>query len=316
MQELNKFKTHINLAEFATAFGYYKDKEKSSTNAPVMRTEDGDKIVIGKDRADGHYIYFNPIDESDRGTIIDFVQRRTGETLGYIRKRLRAWMRDPQPQENIPVKASTKDALRIATIWERMPKDEPLALYAFGLDYSSVDRMANMKKVKYNREENAFYFMLSDLQGICGIEKRTVDGEKRIIAGSTKGIFTNGKLQDAPNIYIFESPIDMASHREMGMHNVADFTVCTMGSIGESAEKSLEAIFERNRDAKVIIAVDNDAGGDAITSKIATILSRVDGNLDRAGRHKPETKDWNDDLKARNERQTHNDNTQTWGMYR
>jgi 5S rRNA maturation endonuclease (ribonuclease M5) len=305
MQELNRFKTQINLAEFATAFGYYKDKEKSSVNAPVMRHENGDKIIIGKDRSDGHYIYFNPNDEGDSGTIIDFVKNRTGETLGHIRKRLRSWLHNPQPQENIPVRASTKDALRIAFIWERVPKDEPIVVHAYGLHYREVEEMAKMKKVKYNKQEKAFYFMLSDLQGICGIEKRTLQGEKHIISGSEKGVFTDGNINEAERIVIFESPIDMMSYKELGNGEISDFGICTMGSIGESAEKSLEAIFERQKDAQIVIAVDNDAGGDKITNKIAEILNQVDGNLDRAVRHKPEGKDWNDDLKVQDEQQTH-----------
>jgi hypothetical protein len=315
MQELNKFKTHINLAEFATAFGYYRDKEKSSVNAPVMRHDErGDKIVIGKDRSDGHYIYFNPNDESDSGTIIDFVQKRTGETLGYVRKRLRAWMHDPQPQENISVRASTKDALRIASIWERIEKVNPHFVQYWSLGINGNNELGQMKNVKY-AEDKYFYFMLSNTSGICGIEKRN-DEEKHIIAGSEKGIFVNGNLSNAQNIYIFESPIDMMSHRQMGFHDIADYAVCTMGSIGESAEKSLKAIFERNRDAKVVIAVDNDRGGSLATEKIYEILEQVDGDLERVERHLPNAKDWNDDLSNQKMRQRMNARTKSRGRRR
>jgi hypothetical protein len=312
MQELNRFKRDINLAEFSTAFGYYKDKDKSSLNAPVMRHENGDKIVIGRDKADGHYIYFNPHNNSDSGTIIDFVKNRTGETLGRIRKRLRQWLHNPQPQENITVKASTKDAMKIANTWERIKEANHCLTQYWGIGSKGNSKLAQMPKVKYG-EDGYFYFMLSNLQGICGIEKRN-DAEKHIIAGSEKGVFVTGKLQDAPNIYIFESPIDMISHRQMGKHNVADFTICTMGSIGESGANSIKAIFERNRDAQIIIAVDNDAGGDLATKKISEILEQVDGNTKRAKREKPQLKDWNDDLRAKQQKQQRQ--TQSRGLYR
>jgi len=298
MQELNRFKTNINLAEFATAFGYYKDKEKSSINAPVMRHENGDKIIIGKDRSDGHYIYFNPNDEGDSGTVIDFVKNRTGETLGYIRKRLRSWLHNPQPQENIPVKASTKDALRIANIWSAIEETTSPFDSHWGVHHVTLDRLQRMRNVKRGKDHE-YYFALSDLNGICGIERRTRE-DKHIISGSTKGVFVDGEIKEAKEIVIFESPVDMISYMELHnqIYDTDRYYVCTMGSIGESAEKSLEAIFDYNKDANIIVAVDNDQGGDTITEKIATILSRVDGNISRASRHKPTTKDWNDDLKA------------------
>lgn len=307
MQELNNFKTNINLAEFATAFGYYRDKEKSSINAPVMRHEDGDKIVIGRDRSDNHYIYFNPQDDSDNGTIIDFVQKRTGETLGHIRKRLRAWLRNPQPQDNIPVKSSSKDALRIANIWERIEGSDCCLTQFWGLSVKQAGKLARMHNVKYNDDERAFYFALSNTKGICGIEKRTAD-EKHIISGSEKGVFVTGNLREADRIFIFESPVDMISHQAMGLHNATDYTVSTMGSISESIADSLKMIFENNKEAEIIIAVDNDLGGHTIANKIASIAESVDGNTDRVKRQKPKHKDWNDDLKAekqeRGQRQT------------
>jgi len=308
MQELNRFKTDINLAEFCTAFGYYKDKDKSSLNAPVMRHENGDRIVIGKDKSDGHYIYFNPNNNSDSGTIVDFVKNRTGETLGHIRKRLRQWLHNPQPQENITVKASTKDAMMIANTWERIKEANHCLTQYWGIGNS---KLAQMPKVKYG-EDGYFYFMLSNLQGICGIEKRN-DTEKHIIAGSEKGIFTDGNINEAKRIVIFESPIDMMSYKELGNGEISDFNICTMGSIGESAEKSLEAIFKRNRDAQIVIAVDNDEGGDKLTNKIAEILN-LDGNLERAVRHKPNTKDWNDELRAKQQKQQRQ--TQSRGLHR
>lgn len=302
MQELNSFKTNINLAEFATAFGYYKDKEKSSLNAPVMRHENGDKVVIGKDKADGHYIYFNPNNDSDNGTIIDFVKNRTSETLGHIRKRLRAWLHNPQPQENIPVKTSTKNALRIANIWSKIKeKKAPLDRH-WGVSSMMLKRLQGMRNVKRG-DDNSYYFALSNTSGICGIERRTGAGEKHIISGSEKGIFIEGKLKKAKEIIIFESPVDMISYIELNRQKrTADrYYACTMGSIGDSIENSLKTIFSYNKEAKVIVAVDNDAGGDKIAKKIATILKNIDGSLDRAERQKPTMKDWNDDLRERKE---------------
>ena len=47
----------------------------------VMRHTNGDKIIIKRD-TDAHYVYFSVRDYGDHGTIIDFVQRRLGASLG------------------------------------------------------------------------------------------------------------------------------------------------------------------------------------------------------------------------------------------
>ena len=299
MLELEKFKREINLAEFATSFGYVKDRDKSSINAPVMRhPETGDKIVVGRDSKDRHYTYFNPNNDGDSGSIIDFVQRRTGETLGHVRKRLRAWLSSPSPAENIPVKASHKDTARIASIWERLPKDDPRSIRYFGLPPLSTSKLAHWKKVKYSAKDGAFYFLLNDVSGIAGIEKRTKE-EKHIISGSRKGLFSDGDLSTAERILVFESPIDAISYDELKLTRPGDFIVATMGSVGEVAEEGLRAILSRNKTAEVIVATDNDEGGEKIAEKISSLLVEIERSTDRAKRHAPNEKDWNDELKVK-----------------
>ena len=49
-----------------------------------MRHANGDKIVV-KRGCDSHYVYFLVRDDSDHGTIIDFVQHRLGLNFGALR---------------------------------------------------------------------------------------------------------------------------------------------------------------------------------------------------------------------------------------
>jgi len=298
MQELNRFKTDINLAEFSTAFGYYKDKDKSSLNAPVMRHDNGDKIIIGKDKVDGHYIYFNPNNDSDRGTIIDFVKARTNETLGHTRKRLRVWQHNPQPQENITVKASTKDARHIANEWDKLKSDEPIFSDWQGIKRQLIEGLVKSNKAK--KVGRDMYFMLSDINGICGYEKRTADGNKFIKEGSTKGLFTDGNLDTAERIVVFESPLDMLAYKQLGHGKISDFNICTMGSIGDSAKNSLEAIFNRNTTAKALYATDNDKAGEDLAQNIA-ILDIEEGRSHEFDKSKG--KDWKADLEAKQAKQ-------------
>jgi hypothetical protein len=87
--ELEDFKRRINLTEYATAQGYVLDRKASSRNSITMRGPGDDKIVVGRDDASGHWIYFSVRDDRDCGTIVDFVQNREHLTIGELRKALR-----------------------------------------------------------------------------------------------------------------------------------------------------------------------------------------------------------------------------------
>ena len=62
--ELERFKTGINLTEYAASEGYQLDRRASSRNSGVMRHPGGDKIVIARGE-DGHWIYFSVRDGTD-----------------------------------------------------------------------------------------------------------------------------------------------------------------------------------------------------------------------------------------------------------
>ena len=52
-----------------------------------------DKISIRKDLSDGHYVYYSFRDETDNGSILDFVMRRQERNFGKARQILRLWSR-------------------------------------------------------------------------------------------------------------------------------------------------------------------------------------------------------------------------------
>ena len=87
-QELEAFKTLIDLRVFAADQGYALDKRESWRGSSVMRNGGGDKIVVKRDH-DGHYVYFSVRDDRDNGSIIDFVQNRRRSSLGQVRQALR-----------------------------------------------------------------------------------------------------------------------------------------------------------------------------------------------------------------------------------
>ncbi len=82
--ELEDFKAKINLSQFAATYGYCLDRKSSSRNRAVMVHPAGDKLIVARGE-DGHWVFFSVRDQADNGSIIDFVQKREGGTLGDVR---------------------------------------------------------------------------------------------------------------------------------------------------------------------------------------------------------------------------------------
>ena len=87
--ELERFKTEINLSEYAASKGYRLSPKESYRNVAVMRSDDGGKINVTV--KDGHYLYYDWRTERG-GSIIDFVQNTQGASIGQVRKELRPWI--------------------------------------------------------------------------------------------------------------------------------------------------------------------------------------------------------------------------------
>ena len=119
--ELEAFKTAIDLRTYAAALGYELDRRESWRGSSVLRSRDGDKVIVKRDR-DQHYVYFSVRDEGDNGSIIDFAMRRKSLNLGQVRKELRPWIgKDAGALPAFPlIPVSTKDRPEVDSAFRRM----------------------------------------------------------------------------------------------------------------------------------------------------------------------------------------------------
>ena len=173
-QELERFKTGVNLSEFAAARGYALDRRESSRNSAVMRHPDGDKIVVAKNET-GDWIYFSIRDGSDNGTVIDFLQHRDGGNLGDVRKTLRTWSGEGRPsvpeisfvRDLFPI---TRDRAAVITAWERARACLSLPYLTgrgLGLNVLGLPLFGGCVRVD---ERNNALFPHYDREGLCGFE--------------------------------------------------------------------------------------------------------------------------------------------------
>ena len=290
-QELNKFKTDINLAEFSQTFGHSLDQKRSTADTPVMQHEGGDQIVVSLNKHDSVYSYSSLTKENDRGSVIDFIRKRTTYTVDRIRETCRAWIKSQQPVEKIDINPSTEETQKIMKVWQELKHDDA-SLYRFrGLSYSNTEWLAKQRGVCYSKEDRSLYFMMSDATGVCGIEKMMQEGNS-ILEGSKRGLFATGDLLSAKRVVMFEDPVEMTFYKELGKAERGDLSICTMGSAGETIKESLEGILEDVEDIPFVLAFKNSEAGDHLAEEMQNII----GDERKVQREKPTTDNWNSDL--------------------
>lgn len=301
-EELEKFKSQINLVEYATYQGYQLDKSKSSQNCIVLKDNVGDKILVGVDRTDNHYFYYSVKNERDSGSIIDFIQKRKNLNLGEVRKELRPWInssyspsyraeKEPIPQP----KPASKDRYKILVQFENF---EAIAHHPY-----LAERGINQQTTSDPRFEGTLYtdgkgnviFPHLDREGICGYEIRN-QNFKGFSSGGTKGLWISRSFGEDLRLVICESPLDCLSYHQLYPDAQTRY-FATGGTISELQKDLLTTAFEKihAQGGQIIIATDRDEAG----NKLALELAKIAPESSQISRSIPEhQKDWNEALVA------------------
>ena len=306
--ELEAFKTQIDLRLYAADVeGYALDRKESWKGSAVMRHPSGDKIIIKRDH-DGHYVYFSVRDESDNGSIIDFVQkRRPGvKSLGRVRQALRPWVggghkvRAASLQLFAPLTPTTKDRMAVERQFRLMAYVEQHSYLekerCLSYELLVSDRFAG--RIRIDRRGNAV-FPHFDTEGLCGYEIKN-SGFTGFAKGGEKGLWFSLIEAADDRLVICESAIDALSHAALFPAPHARYA-----SIGGQMNARQPALLRATMlklppNTEVVAAFDADKEGDAYAQSVRQILMES-GRADvGVVRHRPEgTKDWNDLLKAR-----------------
>ncbi len=299
--ELESFKTSIDLRAYAAGQGYDLDRKESWRGSAVMRHANGDKIIISR-KPDGHYTFFSVRADQDSGTIIDFIQKRKGLSLGAIRKELRVWQGMPATAlphlPELPRTSKDRDAVhaRYASMtvahWHQYLEQER-AIPALALQYWRFDG-----RIKTDRHSNAV-FPHFDNDGLCGYELRNADF-KGFASGGTKGLWLSKTGSADRRLVMCESAIDAVSFAVLFPDGHARYA-----SIGGKLNPTQPDLIRAQvnllpHGAEVVAAMDADDAGRQLAGAIQNSLSAA-GRPDLTfRRQEPEGfKDWNDQLRAR-----------------
>jgi len=301
--ELDKFKTDIDLRAYAAGQGYQLDAKASWRGTAVMRNSmSNDKVVI-KRGLDGHYVYFSVRDDRDNGSIVDFVQFRTGYSLGAVRKELRPWI--GQPPSSVPVfeplHKTEKDRMKVEAAYARM-KDAmdghpylereralPAALLAH-------DRFAG--RVRIDDRGNAV-FPHFDANGLSGFELKNV-GFTGFASGGSKALWLSHELPGDKRLVYCEAAIDALSYAVLFPDHHARFASIGGKPNPQQPELIRAAAARMPLDSEIVSAMDNDAAGVELAAVVKKAVA-LTGRLDlRFSVHEPfGFKDWNDQLRAK-----------------
>ena len=298
-QEIERFKTQINLVEYAQSFGYQYISQKSSQNSAVLAHESGDKIIIATD-TDGHGIYFSIIDDRDRGTIIDFVQNRRNIGLSEVRQELRNWHQSPRrqtakftPREKPqPISRDRLKIIKAASNFKTV-QSHPY-LEKRGIDQSILQSDRFMGTVATDDRGNAI-FLHYDGNGITGFTAKN-ENYTGFSKGGTKALWRSQANEGDRRLVITESAIDAISYHQLHRQNNPHTRYISTG--GTISNKQLELIktsmVEMTKiGGEIVIATDNDEAG----NKSAQSLTKAAPSKSAVSRELPKQgKDWNEIL--------------------
>ena len=297
--ELERFKTDLNLSQYAAGQGYQLDHRESSRNSAVMRHANGDKIIVA--RQGPHWVYFSVRDDADNGTILDFVKHRDRCSLGTARQVLRQWSGSPSP---VPpshyahrLDPITRDRAAILRDHARLTvtaKHPALVARGIPADLQAAPRFAGA--ILQDEHRNAC-FPHRDREGVCGWEIKN-KGFTGFSKGGEKGLwFSRTKATDTA-LVIAESAVDALSYAALHPNDQARY-FSIGGELNPRQPALIAAALEKMpRPAVVILATDNDEAGHKLADTIQSLAPPIPGlefkrPLPKIG------KDWNDELKAR-----------------
>ncbi|MCR2040458.1 toprim domain-containing protein [Campylobacter helveticus] len=297
---------NLPLDEILKSNAYYEKKDKTSLRYKVLTNESGDLVVISRNER-GHYLYFNPNDDRDRGNIFNFCKNRginAQELLRGIEKELTIK----------PIEISNTSSKKALEEYEAM-KGVSFNNFFFEKRLICPHLMQEFPTLKQDKMKNiiAPSFTLSQTKlsdknytylipngyvsylssPLIDKESKQAKNIKNLCYG-TKGLeilkIPSSTKEDIKNIIITESMIDTLSLLELKEFNAKESLLCsTNGQISRTQKEVFAYLNNEFKEAKVYLGFDNDNKGKEF-EKIAK------ESFTNAKILKANFKDFNDDL--------------------
>ena len=301
--ELEGFKTGIDLRAYAAAQGYQLDRKASWRGTAVMRHPvTNDKVII-KRGMDSHWIYCSVRDDRDNGSIIDWVQFRTGLSLGAVRKELRPWIgQPPVPVPSFPALHKTeKDRMKVEAAYAKMRDavdGHPYLERRRALPASLIASERFAGRIRIDDKGNAV-FPHFDTEGLSGYELKNVEFTG-FASGGSKGLWLSNEFAEDKRLVFCEGAIDALSHAVLFPDAHARYASIGGKPNPQQPELIRAAAARMPADSEIVAAMDADADGRKLAEVVREAV-KLTGRADlRFSVQEPEgAKDFNDQLRAK-----------------
>jgi hypothetical protein len=300
--ELETFKTEIDLRVYAAAQGYELDRKESWGGSAVMRHANHDKVIVKRD-ADGHYVYFSVRDDADNGTIIDFVKRRLGVSLGAARKELRSFMGLPTSAlpPYPPLVKVVKDRIRVEHAYARMQTAlrHPYLENERGIPRQILESCRFAGRIRIDARHGSAIFPHFDADGLSGFEIKN-QGFSGFSTGGIKAIWMSHIEHGDNRIAFCESAIDALSLAALQPDGRTRYASIGGRPSPTQKQQIRAAAAVMPESSTVVAAMDNDDAGRELCEIIREAV-KLSGRRDlRFEIQVPrEHKDFNDELRNR-----------------
>jgi hypothetical protein len=297
--ELERFKTEINLSEYAASRGYALIPGESSRASVAMRHADGDKIIIARGE-DGHWIYFSIHRPQRGGSVIDLVQQLDGVSLGGVRKILREYLSVPAPSRPradsyaAQVEKTGRDRQNIV---RQLAEMTPALAHPY-LESRKIPAALLASRRFTGRIHTDAYgaavFAHEDENGVCGYELKN-HRFTGFSAGGVKGLWESHQFPEDAALIVCESAIDALSHAALFPNEGARY-LSTAGAWSPQTAPLLRRAAEGVPRGEIVLAFDNDDAGEKYDADARAALA---GCAHPIRTHLPAYgKDWNDALRT------------------
>ena len=300
--ELHRFKTDIDLVQYATdRYGYQRDRRESSRACHVLRhAVTNDKIIVRK-ASDGHWTYFSVRDDRDQGTIVDFVQARARHgSLGHVREELRHWLGTSRPIVDYGVPFAPAEPVDrrppAATFAAARNADNSPYLNTRGIRPETLRDPRFAGTWGLDRRKNTLFVHTTAAGEVTGFEIKN-RGFTGFATGGTKSAWQSEARPTDSALVVTESAIDALSYFQLhpGERDRTRY-LSTGGAPSTRQIELLDRVFAQlPAQSRVIAAVDSDDAGVKLARRIEALgQERAQVTFQR---HSPSpAKDWNDVL--------------------
>jgi len=288
-EELEQFKK-INLPAYLINLGY-QETQKSTSKDIVLRKGNQTLLITEKDSI---WVYWDTTDDSNKGSIIDFVMHYHNCNLGDARKILNDY--SGNHPENTAV---LKDISHVDTN-PTHTKLVPVTTHPYLLNRKITEEIQKIYDGQLfktsDKYENLAVHYVNDKFEKTGTSQRNVDFKQNSKGSSRNWVVLTNPM--ASVTIICESVIDGLSYLALHPDLKVNIVSCE-GNLTSNQLKQVKPLLlklpgmEKLNSAgnpPVLIATDNDENGEAYRHKLLNIFST-------ATIARPTCKDWNDDLK-------------------